>query len=108
MDRLYGLFDRADAKTFQIIENNTIYSKIEFKEHISLLAKSITELIPNHELKRFYIDIQDRFSFFALFLALKKINATIVLIPIEIQPTIFFETESFIFQIIKKLTRDSI
>lgn len=91
MNRLYAIYDRANKATFEIIDEDKRYRKKDIDEGIEYLESELLLIVDNLTSKRVYIDIKDRFLFIVLFLTLKKLDASVVLIPIEIQPDVFYE-----------------
>ena len=86
---LYSIY--SDSQNVSFLYRDSCYTKSDIDKKISLLEKNFCNLLKDIENKRVYIDIKDRFSFLILFFTMKKLNLVTVLVPIEIQPQIFFE-----------------
>ncbi len=93
MNRLYSIYDRADPHSFELIQDSVSLKKKDIDPRIEELESTLQLIIPDFALKRVYIDIQDRLLFIILLLTLKKLNASVILMPIEIKPDVFFESE---------------
>lgn len=91
MNRLYGVYDRADRNSLEFFYKGRFYPKKEIDKAISTFEIVLAELFTDLKNKRVYLDIKDKFLFLISFLTLKKLDVTTVLIPIEINPEIYEE-----------------
>lgn len=88
-DNLYSIYN--DSQNISFIYNASSLTKKDIDEKIAILEKNFRGIIKNSENKRVFIDIKDRLSFLVTFFAMKKLDIATILVPIEIQPQIFFE-----------------
>ena len=89
-NNLYSVYN--DSNNVSFLYDNFCYTKKEIDTKIAFLEQNFCKLLNNNiENKRVYLDIKDRFLFLISFFTMKKLNLATVLIPIEIQPQLFFE-----------------
>lgn len=88
-DNLYSIYN--DSQKVSFIYKTSSLTKKDIDEKIAVLEKNFCSILKSCENKRVFIDIKDRLSFLITFFAMKKLNIATVLVPIEIQPQIFFE-----------------
>lgn len=88
-NNLYSMYN--DSQKISFIYKNSSLTKKDIDEKIAVLETNFCNIFENIENKRVFIDIKDRLSFLITFFAMKKLNIATVLVPIEIQPQIFFE-----------------
>lgn len=86
---LYSIYN--DSQKVSFIYKNSLFTKKDIDKKIAILETNFCNMFENIENKRVFIDIKDRLSFLITFFAMKKLSITTVLVPIEIQPQIFFE-----------------
>ncbi len=88
-NNLYSIYN--DSQKVSFIYKTSALTKENVDEKIAVLEANFCNMFKNIENKRVFIDIKDRLSFLVTFFAMKKLNVATVLVPIEIQPQIFFE-----------------
>jgi acyl-coenzyme A synthetase/AMP-(fatty) acid ligase len=88
-DNLYSIYN--DSQKISFIYKDSCYTKCDVDKKIAQLEENFCSLFKEKSNKRVYLDIKDRFSFLVAFFTMKKLDIATILVPIEIQPQLFFE-----------------
>jgi acyl-coenzyme A synthetase/AMP-(fatty) acid ligase len=85
INNLFDVFLDSDPATFCLIKHSVRFEKSYIEKSISTLEKNLTEIYPDWEGLKVFIDIKDRALYIIVFLTLLKLKSKPVLVPIEVK-----------------------